>query len=418
MNAGRGGTMQCSEIQDVTRAFENIKVIDFSQVLAGPFATQHLAFLGADVVKVEARGSGESGRHIRPADDPSPENMGSVFLSVNAGKRSLALDLKHERAPMVLHRMAEQADVVVQNFKAGVIDRLGFGYEALSAINPGLVYCSISGYGQQGPRAHAPAYDPAVQSASGMMQMVGTEQSGPLRTGYPLVDMATGLTAAIAISGALYRRKETGEGQFLDVAMLDSAMSLLAANFMMYMRTGTEPALLGNQSQLRIPTADVFPAKEGHIQITALTDEQTRSLVTALGCESLLDDERFGTFESRVAHRDEMREILTTYFSARPAVEWEQLLAEAKVPASAVLTFSQALGQDQLKHRSFLVNDLVPQGFDEPVTFFNAAYSANADSPRADRPPPAVGEHSKAVLAQLGFSGGEIEGLLAEGVVG
>ena len=402
----------------MTRAFENIKVIDFSQVLAGPFATQHLAFLGADVVKVEACGTGESGRHIRPADDPSPENMGSVFLSVNAGKRSLALDLKHERASEVVHRMVEQADVVVQNFKTGVIDRLGFGYDALRATNPGLVYCSISGYGQQGPRAHAAAYDPAVQSASGMMQMVGTEDSGPLRTGYPLVDMATGLTAAIAICGALYRRKETGEGQFLDVAMLDSAMSLLAANFMMYMRTGTEPALLGNQSQLRIPTADVFPAGEGHIQITALTDDQTRALVKTLGCPSLLDEERFSTFEARVANRHEMRELLTTHFAKRTAVEWESLLAQAKVPASAVLTFPQALEQEQLKHRAFLLDDLTPHGFEEPVTFFNAAYSANVDTPRAQLPPPGVGEHSRDVLTQFGFTDGEIGELIDRGAIG
>lgn len=406
-----------SEDKDVPRAFEGVKVIDFSQVLAGPFATQQLAFLGAEVIKVEAIGTGESGRHIRPADDPSPENMGSIFLSVNAGKNSLAIDLKHEQAGAVVHRLVSQADVVVQNFKAGVIDRLGFGYETLSATNPGLVYCSISGYGQKGPRAYAAAYDPAVQSASGMMQMVGTENSGPLRTGYPLVDMTTGLTAAIAICGALYRRQVTGMGQFLDVAMLDSAMSLLAANFMMYMRTGNEPALLGNQSQLRVPTADVFPTGDGHIQITALTDEQTRSLCAALNCKAMMEDDRFSTFEARVANGQLMRDKLTEQFAERSAVEWEQILGEHKVPASAVLSFAQALGQEQLKHRDFLNETHTPNGFTAPLTFFNAAYEANNDSPQVDRPPPAVGEHSHAVLEQFGFSEDEIKGLFFNKVV-
>lgn len=395
----------------MARAFEGIKVIDFSQVLAGPFATQQLAFLGADVVKVEAPGSGESGRHIRPADDPSPQTMGSVFLSVNAGKRSLSLDLKSKDAKDVVYRLVRQADVVVQNFKAGVIDRLGFGYEALSAINPSLVYCSISGYGQKGPRAHAPAYDPAVQSASGMMQLVGTDTSGPLRTGYPLVDMATGLTAAIAISGGLYRRKVSGKGQFLDVAMLDAAMSLLATSYMMYMRTGNEPALLGNQSQLKIPTADVFPTGDGHVQITALTDRQTRALCAALGIPELVDDDRYSTFEARVANREAMREELVRAFASRSAVEWETLLGEQDVPASAVLSFSQALAQPQLQHRDFLIRPRAPKGFDEPLTFFNAAYEAPEDSPGTDLPPPGVGEHSQQVLAEFGFAADEISSL-------
>ena len=399
------------------RAFEGITVIDFTQVLAGPFATQQLAFLGANVVKVEPPGRGEGGRSIRPANDPSPEGMGSVFLSVNAGKRSLALDLKHPDAKAVVHRLVARADVVVQNFKVGVIDRLGFSYEALRASNPTLIYCSISGYGLSGPRARAAAYDPAVQSASGMMQLVGTEASGPLRTGYPLVDMATGLNAAIAICGALYRRRESGRGQHLDVAMLDSAMGLLAASYMMFMRTGSEPALLGNQSQLRTPTADVFPAREGHVQITALTDVQVAGLLRILGVEHLLEDPRFATWQARVEHRIAMRELLVEAFASRTATEWERLLAEHDVPASAVLSFPEALAQPQIVQRGFLANPGTPAGFDEPLTVFGAAYRASEDPPTVDRPPPAVGEHTVAVLREFGFDDAEIERLRSERVV-
>ena len=251
-----------------------------------------------------------------------------------------------------------------------------------------------------------------------MMQMVGTPESGPLRTGYPLVDMATGLTAAIAICGALYRRKVTGKGQFLDVAMLDSAMSLLAASYMMYMRTGNEPSLLGNQSQLKVPTADVFPTGDGHIQITALTDEQTRNLCVALDIAGLTDDDRFSTFEARVENREAMRAALVEAFANRSAVEWESLLAKHHVPASAVLSFPQALAQSQLQHRDFLIQPTAPQGFDEPITFFNAAYEASEDSPGTDRPPPGVGEHSNGVLEEFGFSADEIRGLRECGAVG
>ncbi|MBV1904858.1 MAG: CoA transferase [Pseudomonadales bacterium] len=401
----------------MARAFEGIKVIDFTQVLAGPVATQQLAFLGADVVKVEALGNGESGRHLRAYKDPSPENMGSIFLSVNAGKRSLSIDLKQPHAKAVIHRMVANADVVVQNFKAGVIDKLGFGYEALAEHNPKLIYCSISGYGQKGPRASAAAYDPAVQGSSGMMHLTGTKDSGPLRTGFPVVDIGTGLYAAIAIFGALYRRTQTGKGQFLDVAMLDSAMSLMTLSYMAFMRTGIEPSLMGNQTQLRIPTVDVFPTGEGYIQISAFTDAQARALCSALKVEELLEDERFATAEARVENRHAFRELLVTAFASRSALEWEPYLGECQIPASAVLTLPQALAQEQLNHRDFLSKAMFPKGFDEPVTFFNAPYDASEDSPGVDIPPPAVGEHSEDVLAEFGFSEQEIEDLKNKKVI-
>lgn len=395
------------------KAFENITVVDFSQVLAGPFATQQLAFLGANVIKVEPPGKGEGGRHIRATADMSPENMSSVFLCVNAGKRSMTLDLKHPRAAEVVRRLVSQADVVVQNFKVGVIDRLGFGYEAVRAINQSIVYCSISGYGQEGPNATAAAYDPAVQGASGLMQLIGTPDSGPLRTGFPLVDMSTGLTAAIAIMGALYRRRETGDGQFLDVAMMDSAMSLAAYPYMQFQQTGQEPERLGNGSQLRTPTADVLETGDGHIQITALTDRQIQALVETVGLPDLLADERFSTADVRTEHSEDMRALLLQAFASKSAREWESELAAAGVPASAVLRLPEALVHEQQQHRNFL-QMTQPQGIAEPIRVFNAAYGATVDGPEIQRPPPAVGEHTNEVLAEFGFSQGEIDGLQAD----
>ena len=390
----------------MSKAFENIKVVDFSQVLAGPFATQQLAFLGADVVKVEAP-NGEGGRHIRAKADTAPAGMSAVFLSVNAGKRSMTLDLKNPGAKAVVERLLRDADVVIQNFKVGVIQRLGFSYDVVRELNPNIIYCSISGYGQVGPKSAAAAYDPAIQSASGMMQLVGTDASGPLRTGFPLVDMTTGLNAAIAIMGALHRRKETGTGQHLDVAMLDSAMALLAFPFLQYQLTGAEPERLGNGSQLKTPTADVFATAEGHIQVTALTDKQVAALLDTLQLTHLLDDPRFADADARSEHRFQMAALLEQTFALRTAVQWADSLGANGVPSSAVLTLSEALGQEQLQHRNF-IKQLTPLGMDAPLSLFSAPYAASEDGPDLTLPPPGVGEHTSAVLMEAGYTESEI----------
>jgi crotonobetainyl-CoA:carnitine CoA-transferase CaiB-like acyl-CoA transferase len=306
--------------------------------------------------------------------------------------------------------------VFVQNFKVGVIDRLGFGYEALREVNKSLVYCSISGYGQEGPNATAAAYDPAVQSASGLMQLIGTPASGPLRTGFPLVDMSTGLTAAIAIMGALYRRRETGEGQYLDVSMMDSAMSLAAYPYMQYQQIGEEPERLGNASQLRIPTADVFETGNGHLQITALTERQIAGLMTTIGRSESLKDARFSTADARTKHNEEMRSLLVEAFATKSAREWEAELAAAGVPASAVLRLPEALAHEQQQYRNF--QQLTqPQGIAEPIRVFNAAYGASVDGPEIQRPPPAVGEHTDELLAEFGFGQAEVATLRADNAV-
>ena len=401
----------------MARAFEGIKVVDFSQVLAGPFATQQLAFQGADIIKVEPPGPGESGRHIRAVDESQRQNMSAVFLSVNAGKRSFSLDLKHPKAREILFPLIEAADVVVQNFKVGVIDRLGFGYGAVRARNPAIVYCAISGYGQSGPKAHGPAYDPAIQAASGMMQLVGTAESGPLRTGFPLVDMVTGLTAAVAITAALYRARETGQGQFLDVAMLDSAMSIIAAPFMIRSQTGRELERQGNKSQLKTPTADVFETADGELQVTALTEAQIAAFCDGIGIADLLADPRYATPEARVSHRVQMREAIVEALDRRTAAEWEAALLARSVPVARVLSMPEALRQPQLEARNFLLEMPPLEGSSEPLVVFNAAYTSPEDPPGTTLAPPEVGADTDDVLRELGFSAAEIQGLRAEGCV-
>ncbi|NKB59872.1 MAG: CoA transferase [Alphaproteobacteria bacterium] len=401
----------------MAKAFENIRVADFSQVLAGPFATQQLALLGADVIKVEVRGSGDQARGMLTSGAFLDKRMAPLFMSVNAGKRSITLDLKHERAAEIVHRLVKDSDVFIQNFKAGVVDRLGFGYEAIKAINPSIVYCSISGYGQEGPRSGAAAYDSAIQAASGMTSTTGFPENGPTRIGFTVVDMTTGITAAYAIASALFRREVTGEGQFLDVAMLDSALTQLGPLVANFLNAGTVPTTNGNSSITGLATAEQFKTKEGYILTAVLLDNQVRGLFTALGRPGLIEDPRFATDAARKENYSALRAILDELFLADTAANWVPKLAEVGAPASEILTVPQAVAQPQLAHRNVLLDLPAPQGLDERVRTVGAGFQSPVDTPSADVPPPGIGEHTDAILAELGYDAKAIASLRADEVV-
>jgi crotonobetainyl-CoA:carnitine CoA-transferase CaiB-like acyl-CoA transferase len=402
----------------VAKAFENIKVVDFSQVLAGPFATQQLALQGAKVIKVEQRGAGDQSRVMMAPDGPLRDlGMGPIFLSVNAGKRSMTLDLKHPGAGEIVRRLVADADVFIQNFKVGAIDRLGFGYDAIRAINPSIVYCSISGYGQEGPRAKAAAYDGAIQAASGMMSMTGFAQNGPTKIGFTVVDMSTGLTAAFAISSALYRRQATGEGQFLDVSMLDCALTMLGVHVANYAATGREAVLLGNGSALLTATIDQYAARSGYVYLTAIQQNQIFALFEVLGKPALKDDPRYSSEAARLENASLLKAELEAVFRTDDAASWVEKLAAAGVPASAVLSMAQALEQPQIAHRSVLLDLPVPRGLDQPVRTAGAGFQSPDDSAGTDLPPPGIGEHTGEILAELGYDAAQIAALRADAVV-
>jgi crotonobetainyl-CoA:carnitine CoA-transferase CaiB-like acyl-CoA transferase len=249
------------------RALEGIRVVDFSQVIAGPFCSQHLAYLGADVVKIEQPGIGDQGRRLLGDNDWGEAGLSPMFLACNAGKRGITLDLKHPQAKEVVTRLLQNADVLLENYKAGVIEKLGFGYEAVKAIKPDIVYCSVTGYGQAGPYAGAAAYDGAIQATSGMVAVTGLPDH-PVRAGFMSVDVPTAISATMAILGALVRRERTGEGQRLDVAMLDTAMTVLGPQVSNYLNTGADSPRVGNSSPALIPTAGVFTTADGFIMVT------------------------------------------------------------------------------------------------------------------------------------------------------
>ncbi len=398
------------------RALEGIRVVDFTQVIAGPFATQHLALLGADVIKIEQPGIGDQGRFLLGDNDWGKARLSPLFLACNAGKRSITLDLKNEKAKQIVWQLIDNADVVVENFKAGVIDKLGFGYEAVRARRPGVVYCSVTGYGQTGPYAGAAAYDGAIQATSGMVAVTGLPDT-PVRAGFMAVDIPTAISAAMAILGALVRRERTGEGQRLDVTMLDTAMTVLGPQISNYLNTGADLPRVGNSSPALIPTAGVFTTADGYIMVTCLTDNQFALLAPVVDRKAWLSDPLFKDFDTRKANYDRMEAAMHDAFKARPTDEWYAILREARVPAAPVRSLPEASQHPQLAHREVLTEFGQFGPIERPAYGIGAPYVTNEDGPKADRPPPMLGQHTVEVLAELGFSANDIAVMKAEGAV-
>ncbi len=405
----------------MAHAFEGIRILDFSQVLAGPAATHFFSMLGADVIKVENPASGDQFRNLLATEAFEDYGMSPGFMTLNTAKRSLAIDLKHPDSRDVVLRIARTADVIVENFRAGVIEDLGFGYEAIRAIRPDIVYCSISGYGQTGPMQGAAAYDGAIQAASGMMSVNGHPETGPTRTSYTVVDMSTAITAAFAISSALFRRQATGQGQRLDVAMYDTAMWMMAPLMAAHMVGREEFGLIGNNSPAMTPTANVFQTADGHIQITALTDAQGAALVAILGLDPH-DDARLQTQKTMSAHHDAVREVFAERLRDETTAHWAGRLREAKVPHAPVRDFEGAVTDPQLAHRGIIQDVPAPKGSThgaiDPLKLIAAAFTANHEGPAIFGAPPALGQHNTEVLTECGFTVGEVAAMREAGVFG
>ena len=402
----------------MAQAFEGIRVVDFTQVLAGPFATQQLATLGADVIKIEQPGVGDQTRGLTPGEDPNGKAPSAGFMSCNLGKRSITLDLKAEEAKSIVHTLVETADVVVENFRAGVMARLGFDYDTLASLQPGLIYCSISGYGQTGPKSGYAAFDGAIQADSGMMSLNGHSETGPTRTGYMPVDMATALNSAFAISAALYRKKTTGQGQYLDVAMMDTAIVMQTPQVSGYLlKRGNLPELIGNKSPSGHPTGNVFQTADGYIQIVALKAKQVLSLLTVLGCETMLDDPAYATPKARMTNYDEVFDKLSEKLRKDTTSKWIARLVAANVPCSDIRRIETVVEDEQFEHRKVFVDMISPFNEGETVRLVRAGYQTNGDGPEGTRPPPRLGEHTDELLTEIGYSLSDITTLRNRGVI-
>ena len=399
-------------MSDSSQAFSGLRIIDFTQVLAGPFATQQLAQLGAEVIKIEQPGDGDLSRALLSTRE---NGMAPSYLTCNIGKRAITLDLKHPRAKEIVHRLVASADAVVENFRPGTMTKLGFDYATLQTIKPDLVYASISGYGQSGPKSPLAAFDGAIQAASGMMSISGHEATGPVRTGYFAVDMSTALNAAFAISAALLRRERTGAGQRVDISMLDTALVLQAPQLSTYLIEDEQPGLRGNESPTGQPTVNVFAAADGYVQIAALAEHQAEALLNAAGCGELYG--RFPSANERLAHKAEIEAILHPAIAAKPKADWLALMQEAGVPCGAVKDFPEVLADEQLTYRAILHDTVNPDNASAPATVIAAGHMSEPAPPTTQGPAPTLGQDTDAVLGELGYSQTQLDELRNQGVI-
>ncbi|KKW91999.1 CaiB/BaiF CoA transferase family protein [Sphingobium chungbukense] len=393
-----------------------IRVLDLTNILSGPYCTYQMAMLGAEVVKVENPQGGDLARQLGASSDLNRQMLGTSFLAQNAGKKSVSLNLKTPEGRELFKQLVATADVLVENFRPGVMDRLGLGYDVLSAINPGLVFCAISGFGQDGPMRGNPAYDQIVQGMSGVMSITGDKDSAPLRVGYPLCDTLGGLSAAFAVVSALYARKDSGKGRFIDVSMLDSTLSALGWAVSNYLLAGVEPRPIGNQNMTAAPSG-VFTAADGPLNIAANKQEQFETLCRLIDREDLITDSRFAGREDRKAHREALNAEVNTALRARPALEWETLLNEAGVPSGRVLTIPEILASEQVQSRRLVQEIPYAHGGLDSVRVVRGGYRFNDSEPGARHAPPLLGEHNAEIYGEFGLDEAELTALREQRVV-
>ncbi len=397
----------------MSRPLEGIRVADFSHVMAGPYATHLLSLLGAEVIKIEAPGRGAALRYYG-SDSPN-YGMAPAFIGVNAGKKSVTLDLKHAPALEAARRLIQSCDVLVENFRPGVMQRLGLDYESARALQPRIVYCSISGYGQNGPRRDWPAIDNIVQATSGMMTLGGANGDEPSRVGFPVVDTLTGQTAAFAIVAALLRRERQKRGEYIDVAMFDASIAFMTSAVVPYLVTGQQPERTGNVGYSGQPTSGLFTAADGRcISLGVVQQSQFEMLAKELGCERWLQDPRFVTPDLRRKHSAAMHAELASIFEQAPAEVWERRLSAAGLPCGMVRNVAEAVALPALEERRLKIDIEIPALAERSdVAIVNAGFLMSEDGPGIDGPPPVCGEHTDAVLASLGFSTEERRAILA-----
>ncbi|PWV99225.1 crotonobetainyl-CoA:carnitine CoA-transferase CaiB-like acyl-CoA transferase [Hoeflea marina] len=397
-----------------------ITVLDIGHVLAGPFASYQLALLGAEVIRVEPVDSTDFVRRHGGTAEMKAAGLGASFLSQNAGKRSAAINLKDPRGIELVGRLAARSDVMLQNFRPGVAARLGIGFDAIAELNPRIIYLSLSGYGESGPLAHAPAYDHILQGLSGMMAMTGTPDSGPMRVGFPIVDYIAGQTAAGAVLAALLQRDRNGAGaQHLTVSMLDSIVSLMAAYAVDHQTTGQSRGLEGNKAFSGSPFSDRFETADGQLVVTANTADQALRLCNATGKSDLTIHVRRELAGETLTEEDRARigAGLKAAFLERPAAEWEVLLNRAGVPSAHVRSLAQVLEHPQLTHNRLMRELAVPElGLSVSVPHLPFSSSGWRRGPLA--PAPTLGRDTSAVLSELALGESEIDALRAEGVIG
>lgn len=394
------------------------RILDLTRNVAGPMGTYQLALLGADVVRIEQPGQGDGMRYVGPSPAHNAQGLGTTYQSLNGGKRSLSLDLKAPAGRSVFERLVAGADALVESNRPGVMDRLGFGPDAIRALNPRMVYCSITGFGQSGPLRDVPSYDQMMQALSGLMSVTGTPDTGPLRVGFPVIDTVTGMNAALGVASALLERERTGVARFVDVSMLDCTLAMMAPVLGNVLIADVDVKAVGNEPFTGSPFSGVFRTRDGLIAVAGNTKDQCARLCTLLGADDLLDNPwvREGTGAQQAGGAAEVRARLSGIYLTRSADEWEALMQAQSVPVAKVRSLREILGHPQVTTGDFLAR------VEDPVTGLPVRVPTIGfrleDVGRAPtRPAPRHGADSDEVLRSFGFDDARIADLRGQGVV-
>jgi crotonobetainyl-CoA:carnitine CoA-transferase CaiB-like acyl-CoA transferase len=399
----------------MTLPLAGVRVLDLSNVLAGPFCAYQLALLGAEVIKVEHPEGGDLARRLGADAEASARDMGASFVAVNAGKQSITLNLKDARGKEILRSLVKTADVLVENFRPGVMTRLELGYEALSEINPKLIYCAISGFGKDGELSKRPAYDQIIQGISGVMSVTGDSESAPLRVGYPVSDTVGGLTAAFGICAALVDARANGRGRMLDVSMLEATLSTMGWVVSNYLNAGVTPSPMGNENFTAAPSG-TFKTGDGLLNIAANETKQFVSLCRLIGRPDLADDPRFSERNARKVNRAALKAEIEAALASDSAINWDAKFIDAGVPAGRVMSVPEILAHPHIVSREF-VHEFNGDDAATRQRVTRAGFRFVDADTAPTSPAPVLSANTRDHLSVLGFDAAEIDQLRAEGVI-